>query len=166
MSNFAAVLARRTDGWVGTEVDLADVPDLDGLVELIRDVREEEGAAGPGLLLMEEDDEWYAIVRLDGDVEPRILLSDRRVTASSGLAAALFADAPVDLVTPADPDEEDAPTPPGEPGGDADVLADLGTPRERLLELTSEEGLLPGDILVELCEAAGCGPEWEALREA
>ena len=36
----------------------------------------------------------------------------------------------------------------GDPIGDADVLADLGTPADRLLKLCAEEGQLPADILV------------------
>ena len=49
--------------------------------------------------------------------------------------------------------------------GDADLLADLGTPSDELLRLCAEEGLLPADVMTELCERAGCGEALEGLRE-
>src|SRR5256885_9581233 len=36
VSYFAAALARRGGDWVGTEVELADVEDLDGVVDVLR----------------------------------------------------------------------------------------------------------------------------------
>ena len=53
-----------------------------------------------------------------------------------------------------------------DPVGDADLLADLGVPARRLLELCAHEGLLPADVTAEVCQAIGCGDEVEELREA
>ena len=55
--------------------------------------------------------------------------------------------------------------PDAEPAGDADLLADLGVPAGRLLELCAQEGMLPADITAELCQTIGCGDEVEELRE-
>ena len=159
----ATVLSRVAEsgavgGWTAADVDLADVEDLDGVSELVRE-------AGPtGVLLVEEDDEWFGIVRVDGDDDARVFLSDRRVIETSDLAARLFADAlpPV----PAIDDDDESSRPEIEPAGDAELLADLGTGGDRLVELTAEEGLLPGDVIAALGEAAGATDALEALRGA
>ena len=165
MSYFAAALARTEGGWTGVELDLSEIEDIEQLAEALRDLTGE--GSGPALLLLEEDDEHLAIVRVDGGTgsldEPRVFLSDRRAVLASDVAQMLWEDteAPAD-----DEDDEDEGTRPiAEPVGDASVLADLGTPAESLLELCAEEGLLPADVLTTVCERAGCDDVLEQLRE-
>lgn len=165
MSYFAAALARTEQGWTGVELDLAEVEDLESLADLLRDLTGD--GPGPGLLLLEEDDEHLAVVRVDGGAgslaEPRVFLSDRRAVVGSDVAAMLWEDGDVDA---AGDDEDDEGTRPiAEPVGDTSVLADLGTPPDTLLELCAEEGLLPADVLTALCERAGCDDVLEQLRE-
>ena len=165
MSYFAVALARNEAGWAGVEVDLDDLPDLDALSERLRDLTGE--GTGPALLLLEEDDEYVAVVRVDGGPgsleEPRVFLSDRRAVQNSDVAAMLWEEADLDA---ADDDEDDEGTRPmAEPVGDTSVLVDLGTPADTLLELCAEEGLLPADVLTALCERAGCDDVLEQLRE-
>jgi putative tRNA adenosine deaminase-associated protein len=50
--------------------------------------------------------------------------------------------------------------------GDTDLLSDLGTPGDVLLELCAEEGLLPGDVMSALCERAGCLDVLDEIRVA
>ncbi|MGZ6826627.1 MAG: tRNA adenosine deaminase-associated protein, partial [Mycobacteriales bacterium] len=64
MSYFAAALARTDDGWTGRELDLDEVDDLESLAEELRELSGD--APGPALLLLEEDDEYVALVRVDG----------------------------------------------------------------------------------------------------
>jgi len=159
VAHSALVLSRpdATGGtWSGAEADLAEVEDLDGLADLLRE------AGASALLLVEEDDEWFGVVRVDGDDDARVFLSDRRVLVTSGLAARLFADA-LPAPTPADDDDESS-RPEIEPAGDAELLADLGTTGDRLVELTAEEGLLPADVVAALGEAAGAADVLEELR--
>ena len=144
--------------WQGAEVDLAEVEDLDGATDLLR-----EGGA-TGALFVEEDDEWFGVVRVEGDDDARVFLSDRRVLETSDLAGRLFADA-LPPVLPGDDDDESS-RPEIEPAGDADLLADLGTSGGRVMELTAEEGLLPGDVIAALVESAGGTDVVEALRGA
>jgi putative tRNA adenosine deaminase-associated protein len=166
VSYFAAALARTEGGWTGEELDLSEVEDIEQLAEALRDLTGD--GPGPALLLLEEDDEHLAVVRVDGGAgsldEPRVFLSDRRAVLASDVAQMLWEDpeAPVD-----DEDEEDEGTRPiAEPVGDTAILADLGTPPEKLLELCAEEGLLPADVLTAVCERAGCDEVLEGLREA
>ena len=83
VSYFAAALARTEQGWTGVELDLDEVEDLEALADLLRDLTGD--GPGPALLLLEEDDEHLAIVRVDGGAgslaEPRVFLSDRRAVA-------------------------------------------------------------------------------------
>lgn len=166
MSYFAAALARTESGWTGEELDLSEVEDLDALSDLLRD-RTGDGP-GPALLLLEENDEYVAVVRVDGSAgsleEPRVFLSDRRAVQGSEVAAMLWEQAELE---DGDEDEEDEGTRPiAEPVGDTSLLADLGTPDAVLLEVCAEEGLLPADVLTALCERAGCEDVLEQLREA
>jgi putative tRNA adenosine deaminase-associated protein len=169
----AAALACVDSAWYGEEIVLDEIEDLDGVVELLREVVGEE--ATTSLLLVEEDDEWFAVLRIDGEGEPRVFVSDARVITSSEIAA-LFAeaaaevtaddesDASLDTDEAADDDPDEGTRADGDPTGDASLLADLGTPPARLLALCAEEGQLPADVISALCEAAGCLDVLDKLR--
>jgi putative tRNA adenosine deaminase-associated protein len=166
VSYFAAALARTGESWTGVEVDLDEIEDIEALTDLLRDLTGE--APGPALLMLEEDDEYVAIVRVDGGAsglgEPRVFLSDRRAVQGSDVAAMLWEEAEVEEE---DEDAEDEGTRPvAEPVGDTELLADLGTPGNELVDLCAEEGLLPADVLTTVCERAGCADVLEELREA
>jgi putative tRNA adenosine deaminase-associated protein len=169
---FAAALARRGSGWTGEEIDLNDVEDLDGVVDAVRHAVGDD--AETALLLFEENDEWFGVVRIDEDGDPRVFVSDGRVIETSQVGGILGEAATVESDDPADDDddedsddeeEEEATRAAGDPIGDPELLADLGVPGNRLLALSVEEGQLPADILSELCESAGCLDALEALRE-
>jgi putative tRNA adenosine deaminase-associated protein len=172
MTYAAAALARVGTGWFADDLELRDIDDLDGVVELLREVAGDD--ADTALLFVEEDDEWFAVLRLDADDEPRVFLSDARVIASSDTAA-LFAEVAVDLTADGEDsdddddedesdDDDDGTLADGDPAGDATLMSDLGTPSSRLLELCAEEGQLPADVISSLCEAAGCLDVLEKLR--
>ncbi|MCW2725779.1 MAG: hypothetical protein JWN35_2700 [Frankiales bacterium] len=167
MSYFAVAVARTGGHWTGVEVDLDEVDDLEGLTDLLRDLTED--GPGPALLLLEEDDEYVAIVRVDGGAsslgEPRVFLSDRRAVQASEVAALLWEDGDADEEGDDDDEEDEGTRPVAEPVGDPDLLADLGTSRDQLLRLCAEEGLLPADVLTSICERAGCDDVLEELRE-
>ena len=165
MSYFAAALARTPGGWSSEEVDLDEVEDLEALAEELRELAGDDG--GPALLLLEEDDEYVAVVRVDGGPgsldEPRVFLSDRRAVQASGVAAMLWEDS---AAAEAGEDGDDEGTRAvAEPVGDAGLLADLGTSADDLVALCAEEGLLPADVHTALCERAGCLDVLEGLRE-
>lgn len=166
MSYFAAALTRSSEGWTGSELDLDDYTDLEALVDALRDLSGDDN--GPVVLLLEEDDEYVAVVRVDGGSrsldEPRVFLSDRRAVQGSDVAAMLWEQA--EIAEPGDDDEDEGTRPVAEPVGDAALLADLGTPADELLRLCASEGLLPADVLSELGERAGCADVLEELRDA
>lgn len=165
MTYFAAALTRQDSGWTGRELDLNDYDDLETLVD---DLRELSGETGPALLLLEEDDEYVGVVRVDGGAgsldEPRVFLSDRRAVLSNGVASLLWEDGEEDPVD--DDDEDEGIRPVAEPVGDTTLLTDLGTPADELLALCAEEGLLPADVLTGVAERAGFLDVLDSLREA
>jgi putative tRNA adenosine deaminase-associated protein len=175
VSHFAAAITRTDDGWVANELDIAAVEDLDGLTDALRDVVTDTEAS-TAVLFVEEDDEYLAIVRLDGESEPRVFLSDVRAVDTSSIAAMLYEEAAAESLEEElngedddedddDEDEEDgALRAEADPAGDTDLLADLGTPAKVLLDLCAEEGMLPADIITAVCESLGCVEQVEALR--
>ena len=167
MSYFAAALARTPDGWSGQELDLADFEDLEAVAEELRDLTGDAG--GVALLLLEEDDEYVAVVRVDGGssslAEPRVFLSDQRAVLASDVAAKLWEQAAETEAADEDDDDEESSVVLAEPVGDADLLTDLGTSSHDLLELCAEEGLLPADVITALAERAGFVDALEDLRE-
>lgn len=173
MTYVASALARVDSNWFGDDVSLEDLEDLDGVVEMVREVIGDE--ADTGLLFVEEDDEWFAILRIDADGDPRVFVSDSRVVATSDIAA-ILAEGAVELPaadeTEDDEDEDgddedgddEAVLADGDPAGDSALMSDLGTSSSKLIALCAEEGALPADVIAALCEAAGCLDVLEKLR--
>jgi putative tRNA adenosine deaminase-associated protein len=158
VSYFAAALVRTGGAWIARDLDLGEVEDLEELTEALRDL----DGDGLALLLLEQDDEWLGVVRVEGDADPRVFLSDRRAIQASEVAALIWEE---EVDEPADLDEDEGTRPVAEPVGDGDLLADLGTPQEVLLELCAHEGLLPADVLSAVGERAGFLEVLDELRE-
>ena len=96
MAYFAALLARYADEWQARDVDLDEVDDGVGLVEFIREVTEEE-EPDTAVVLLEREDAWFAVVRLDLDEDPRVFASDLAGVKRSGYAELLTASSLVPL---------------------------------------------------------------------
>ena len=147
MPYFAAVFARTEAGWIGTDADLSEIMSLDDAADLMRETAL-EASGDLVLMLVEEDDTWFAVLRLDGDDEPRVFLSDPEAGRTSKIAG-LFAEPLGDLSD-------------NEPAGEVALLDDLGTDADRLVELS--ERALPGDALTIVAEQAGFVDEFDRLR--
>ncbi|MFG2904080.1 tRNA adenosine deaminase-associated protein [Kitasatospora sp. NPDC048286] len=175
---FAAVLARSEDGWDVSETELDDVETLADLADLARDSTQDDDSV---LIFIEQEDAWFAIVRVDGEEDPRIFVSDGAAAARSSYGSVLtdelvdqageseFGDLDhlLDEAEEAEEqDEEEADVRGGVPVGplgDAHLLTEFGLAAEELLAL-SGEGAVPGDALEEIAEALGCGEVLEAVR--
>ena len=155
---FAAVLADSGGSWTGHEEEVSDFADLDHLVESMRDY----GDGGRVLLFVEEDDEYLAILRVDGDKDPRAFISDDRAVRTSAVAALVMEDLAAEVIE--DDDEEEGTRPDPVPVGDLDVVADFGIDADALLALCHTEGMLPADMITAICEKAGCVDVLEDLR--
>lgn len=177
MSYFAAAVVRDGTGWTAAEVDLSGVVDLDEVADRLRDVDQE---AATSLLFVESDDAYLVVMRLDEGEDLRVFGSDSAFAEESRLGAVLVGE----IKAPATDGDDDSPDgyrssggggdddneqpaadPDADPVGDADLLADLGISAARLLALCSHEGMLPADVIAEVCQVIGCGDEVEELRE-
>jgi len=180
VSYFAAAVVRGPKGWAAAEVDLSGVADIEEVADRLRDVDDE---AEVSVMFVESDDAYLVILRLDDGEDLRVFGSDAAFADESRLGALLLGDIeePVleieDVVLEADPadegaddeeeEDEELPATPGDadPVGDADLLADLGVPSHALLELCTQEGLLPADITAAVAARMGCADEIEEARE-
>ncbi|WP_307680125.1 hypothetical protein [Streptomyces sp. V4I2] len=177
---FAALLARTEDGWEASDTELDDVETLSDLADLAREASPDEDTV---LVLIEQEDAWFGVVRIDGEEDPRIYVSDAAAAARSSYGEILLTDEllgrdpdddepdldALDLDGTEDgeaedeEDEEEAATAgPGElvphgPVGDIQILDDLGVSEKELKSLSE-------DAVTEIAEALGASEVLEAVR--
>jgi putative tRNA adenosine deaminase-associated protein len=178
---FAALLARTEDGWEASDTELDDVETLSDLTDLAREASEEDTV----LVLIEQEDAWFGVVRVDGEEDPRIYVSDAAAAARSSYGEILL----TDELLGREPGDDDADldsldldgTEDGEPDdahdseddeeesvsgeivshspvGDREILADLGVSEKELLALDE------GDALSTIAEALGAAEVLETVR--
>ncbi|MGI4894579.1 MAG: hypothetical protein ACRYF3_05635 [Janthinobacterium lividum] len=173
-----------TGDWRSVDVYL-EAASPDDLGNVLRGAVEEAGSLDDAVVLavLEREDEWFAIVRSDGDVDVRVFVSDA-VAAGDSSYAQLFAELPppsrrkaaVAKSGTSDPDllagDEDGSSEPvvASPtaledvwAGDADLLADLGCSADVLLRLAGS-GADPSVATVEIGELLGFADVLESLR--
>ncbi|MFB6836654.1 hypothetical protein [Streptomyces sp. NPDC056361] len=176
---FAALLARTEDGWEASDTELDDVETLSDLAELAREASDDDTV----IVYIEQEDAWFGIVRIEGEEDPRIYVSDGAAAARSSYGEILTReilgddlDAELDelasldldgtedgepLSDEADGDDEDgdeaAGAVPSAPVGDSLVLADLGLSERELRALDS-------DALSVIADALGASEVLEAVR--
>ncbi|ELP67514.1 hypothetical protein ACKI1I_37785 [Streptomyces turgidiscabies] len=180
---FAALLARTEDGWEASDKELDDVETLSDLAELAREASPEDDTV---LVLIEQEDAWFGVVRIDGEDDPRIYVSDAAAAARSSYGEilltaellgrdpdtdepdldALDLDGTEDGESDADPDtdedDEEAGTSaeavPHGPVGDPEILDDLGVGEKELSALDAD------DALGAIAEALGAAEVLETVR--
>nr|WP_202497475.1 hypothetical protein [Streptomyces sp. SID5469] len=181
---FAALLARTEDGWEASDTELDDVETLSDLTDLAREASDEDTV----LLLIEQEDAWFGVLRVDGEEDPRIYVSDAAAAARSSYGEILLTDEllgrepgdddvadldsldldgtedgePDSDTDTADDDDDDGAT--GEaavshsPVGDSQILDDLGVGEKELRALDAD------DALSSIAEALGAAEVLETVR--
>jgi putative tRNA adenosine deaminase-associated protein len=181
---FTAVIARSGRGWKARDVEVDDASSLDELTDALRSASIDEQ---PVLAVIEHEDEWFALVRVDSEEEPRLFVSDLGASSRSHYGELLASAADVDVEADLEPiapvasdddeeeeeledDDEDA-AEQDEPevviaawAGDPELMDDLGVSARVLRKLVEENGDDPGAVLAELGESVGFGELLEALR--
>jgi putative tRNA adenosine deaminase-associated protein len=172
---FAALLARTEDGWEASDTELDDVETLSDLADLARE-------ASPGddtvLVLIEQEDAWFGVVRIDGEDDPRIYVSDAAAAARSSYGEILLTDELLgrepgddaadlesldldgteDGESDDDDDDTSAEAVPHSPVGDTEILDDLGVGEKELRALDAD------DALGSIAEALGASEVLETVR--
>ncbi|RDD89034.1 hypothetical protein [Streptomyces parvulus] len=179
---FAALLARTEDGWEASDTELDDVETLSDLADLAREASPDEDTV---LVLIEQEDAWFGVVRVDGEEDPRIYVSDAAAAARSSYGEILLTDEllgrdpgdddaldalDLDGTEDGESDDEDedgaeggggaagsAEAVPHGPVGDAEVLDDLGVSEKELRSMS-------GDAVGEIAEALGASDVLETVR--
>ncbi|MER6350008.1 tRNA adenosine deaminase-associated protein [Streptomyces sp. NPDC001595] len=177
---FAALLARTEDGWEASDTELDDVETLSDLADLAREASPDEDTV---LVLIEQEDAWFGVVRVDGEDDPRIYVSDAAAAARSSYGEILLTDEllgrepgdddadldslDLDGTEDGESEDEDADDPaeaagsadsvPHGPVGDAGLLDDLGIDAKELLTLE-------GDAVNTIADSLGAADVLEAVR--
>jgi putative tRNA adenosine deaminase-associated protein len=174
---FAALLARTEDGWEASDTELDDVETLSDLADLAREASTEDDTV---LVLIEQEDGWFGVVRVDGEDDPRIYVSDAAAAARSSYGEILLTDellgrepgdddSDLDSLDldgtedgePTTDDDDDSGTGaeavPHSPVGDVEILEDLGVSAKELRTLDE-------DALSTIAEALGASEVLETVR--
>ncbi|MCX4824183.1 hypothetical protein OG883_30860 [Streptomyces sp. NBC_01142] len=177
---FAALLARTQDGWEASDTELDDVETLSDLTDLAREASVDEDTV---LVFIEQEDAWFGLVRVEGEEDPRIYVSDAAAAARSSYGEILTKELlggedpdPADDLDALDldgtedgePDEDEEDEADGESGpvgefvpagpvGDRQILMDLGLSERELLALDT-------DALPEIADSLGAADVLEAVR--
>ena len=186
MSYFTALLVPSGGSWSARGTDLGTVASLDDLVDTVR----AQVDTSTGLVVLEREDEWFALVRVDGEDDARVFVSDLPAARASSYGG-VFADPDVwsdagslraaGLVPPGFDDayssgfddyeesapvaEEDAPKITEVPwAGDLSLLEDLGVGGESLKAIVEADADDPARALTELGERVGFLDLLETLR--
>jgi putative tRNA adenosine deaminase-associated protein len=175
---FTAVLAHRGEEWDLVSADLEDAADLEDVALAVRTAVR----GGTGLAVIEREDEWFALVRVDDDEDPRVFVSDL-AAAGAGSFGGVFvdvdpssggavADRGFDGEVVADDDQEESGRAVAEDtaavtrdadaqsvvgsawGGDATLLEDLGIGSEDLVSIV-DRAPDPGGALLEVAKRTG-----------
>lgn len=172
---FAALLARTEDGWEASDTELDDVETLSDLADLAREASPDDDTV---LVLIEQEDAWFGVVRIDGEDDPRIYVSDAAAAARSSYGEILLTDEllgkepgddddleslDLDGTEDGDPDDDDdddtgAEAVPHGPVGDTEILDDLGVSEKELRALDAD------DALSSIAEALGASEVLETVR--
>ncbi|THA59356.1 hypothetical protein [Streptomyces sp. A1136] len=180
---FAALLARTEDGWEASDMELDAVESLSDLIDLARSAAVDDDTV---VALIEQEDAWFGVIRVDGEEDPRYFVSNASAADRSSYGSMLTkellgneeeddeldeldldgtedgeADAIAAFTTEADDADEGVrggaePVPAG-PLGDPRLLDDLGVSHKQLMTLD-------GDALSEIAESLGATEVLEAVR--
>ncbi|WP_349827094.1 tRNA adenosine deaminase-associated protein [Brevibacterium litoralis] len=190
MSYFTEILTEFPDGYRATDLDVTDHSSLDDLVDVMRGAGEVDGEA---VAVIEHEDEWFALIRLTGDDDVKVFVSDIEAAANSPFADLLvdYLDSPVDEYEPeedsysdtsdadgaedvdgdGEPDEgeEDevsmfVPDPDAEFAGDVDIFADRGVPAADLIDQVGKYQSDPARVVAHVGEIVGFADQLEAAR--
>ncbi|GAA1016291.1 hypothetical protein STXM2123_5809 [Streptomyces sp. F-3] len=174
---FAALLARTEDGWEASDTELDDVETLADLADLAREASTDDDTV---LVMIEQEGAWFGVVRVDGEDDPRIYVSDAAAAARSSYGEILLTDEllgrepgddgpdldSLDLdgtedgepVSAEDDEDPSSALITHGPLGDDKILDDLGISAKELQTLEAE------DALSAIAEALGASEVLETVR--
>lgn len=164
MSYFAAAFARSGGEWLASEIDLDDVETVEGVVDAVQQVETDDGI----VLVFVEEENWFGVIRVEGDDEPRVYVSEAAEAMQSLVGEAVLSQLVEDYRLSEgadDEDEEDEPVVlPAEPIGEFGILDDLGIQPDDLNRLAEAIGTSPAAAVSFLADRLGFAEVLEAVR--
>jgi putative tRNA adenosine deaminase-associated protein len=103
---FTAVMASDGNAWRARAIDVEDASDLDDLAATLRAAAHHDQ---PVLAVIEAEDQWFALVRVDDDDGARIFVSDLTSASAGHYGPVVSAAADIDVDLPPDPDADPEP---------------------------------------------------------
>lgn len=160
MSYFAAAFARRGGDWLATEIDLDDAEDVDGVAEVAAEVDADDGI----VVVLVEEEEWFGVVRVEPDEDPRVFVSDGAEAGRTPVGETVVSEIAADYADDEAPVSGRGVALPAEPLGEAGLLDDLGVSAETLNRLAGASGTTPADAVAEIAERIGFVDVLETVR--
>lgn len=150
----SAVIARTGADWRAVDVVVEDAETLDELAELLKAARRH----GPVLAVLGREDDWFALVRVDGDDDDaRSFVSDLAAT-EGGHYGSLLAPGAEPLPDVEQPASVVASAPwAGDPG----LLDDVGVAAHELVDAGEGD---PASVIAAIGERCGSDDLFDALR--
>jgi putative tRNA adenosine deaminase-associated protein len=150
VSFFTAVIAGHGHTWRARDVEIEDAASLDDLADMLRAAHHRRG---PILAVIEHEDEWFALVRVDGEEDPRVFVSDMAAATRSPYGDLLAPAADIDV--PLDDEEDDEQAEPVDPhdemAADDEPVADGAAGVEGIAETGETDGV--ADVEADLASA-------------
>ena len=149
-ADYVLAAYRDDDEWNIAELKASLGHDIEELSEALGRLRHDDVV---GMVSVNED---YVVLMRRTDGETRVLLSDVTAVSDSDLAVDI-----ADLLDLPDPDDEDEPV----PGGDLELLSDLGVTAADLTDLCTDDEISPDEFLLDIAERIGFADELEDVLE-
>jgi putative tRNA adenosine deaminase-associated protein len=156
VSYFAVAFARADGEWLASEIDLDDAEDIEGIADVAGQVESDDGL----VVVLLEDEEWFGVVRVETDEDPRVYVSDAGEAGRSVVGEAVLSELAAEYGVESDPDSGGLPA---EPLGDAGLLDDLGVRGGELSRLAGSTST-PSDVVAALAERMGFVEALETVR--
>ena len=149
--DFAVAAYLSDDVWSVAELKPSLGRDMEELAQALSRFPSEVGV----LAMISVDEDFFVLVRRES-TGTRVLLSDVTAVEESSLAADI-----ADLIGLPEVEDDDDP----QPGGDMDIVEDLGVSPADLTDLCDDDDALPEDLLLDLAERLGFADELEAALD-
>lgn len=183
VSYFTAAISHVGDSWRSHDVPIDEFDNMADLSEALRDIGQNSTHV---FAFIEHEDEWFAVIRSDGDDDVAVFVTDEVAAFASpygdmlresleqydAVEVADVADAPavesVDVQASAALGEADQVSKPVLEqrihAGDSGVFTDLGLGADALLSIVSEFDGDPAAMLADIGDVLGMADLFEGLR--
>ena len=150
VSDFGIIAWRDESGW-----NVSQLTDTDELGSIMDQLIEKSRQFGGAVALIAVAEDFFIVAREIGS-EMKMMISDATYALESDLAVDLLE--MMDLPFPEEDDES-------QPGGDVDLLTDLGLNEMELEAIASDDQLYPDEAIEAIAKRLGFGDEFTDLYE-